>query len=738
MKQNYSRGLWALALSLVVSNDFAADNANVDPKNVLQKWGHSQHGAAWDQGPRAKPWRMEGIGQTSFPITSSNSEVQEWFNQGHTLLHSFWPFEAERAFRWCLKLDPNCAMAYWGLARCAERDDSSDRSKAFLKEASKRKANVSKRERDYIEVWEAKIATPENGENSDKARQRHRVLLEKLLMEYPDDLEAKALYWIEAGGQRYGNEAVLQEVLRRQPDHVGALHYRIHNWDGKEGRFAVDSCLRLSKAAPQSGHLQHMPGHVLSGIGLWHEAAIAMDAATRVEKDYMRRRMILPEDNWNYLHNLDYLAYIQEQLGLYEAASLSARQSLLATRIREPARFADYHKVPLVRLLLKYEKWDQVLSLTNLLEWNTNSASDRSLRAYGETRAHLGLGHLDEASERIANFKRLAEGQPAGSNNSNSPVRNSNKRLEVMELELRGLLGLARTNSLEGIESLSRAARLQEEIWQNDPPDHPAFLYNVLGEAYLKLQSPRLAADAFRKTLETVFNDGFALSGLARAQAQLGDIAGARESLSRLKSVWQDADRTNRWWTAAMALGIEAPVAQDDSIRQRRYKLEILDKLGPSRWESPVAPELTAKGLDGSDAALSQFAGKNVLLIVYQGGECLHCMEQIQLANKRLESFQALDTQIAAISKDSLESIRRYKDSGKLGVTLLSDPSFATARRYQSYDDFEEIELHSTVLIDKQGHVHWSKHGGQPFTDFDFLEAELKQLARSEVRVGSN
>jgi peroxiredoxin len=107
-------------------------------------------------------------------------------------------------------------------------------------------------------------------------------------------------------------------------------------------------------------------------------------------------------------------------------------------------------------------------------------------------------------------------------------------------------------------------------------------------------------------------------------------------------------------------------------------------------------------------------------------------MEQIQQANKRLDAFRALDTEIVAISKDSQETIRRYKDSGSLGLQLLSDPSFATARRYQSYDDFEEIELHSTVLIDKQGRVHWSKHGGPPFTDFDFLESELKQLRRSE------
>src|SRR5579872_7004289 len=79
--------------------------------------GHSSHGSAFDSGMRSRPWVMKGIGDTPFPITTKNPEVQMWFNQGNALLHSFWFEEAERSFRWCLKLDPDCAMAYWGLAR---------------------------------------------------------------------------------------------------------------------------------------------------------------------------------------------------------------------------------------------------------------------------------------------------------------------------------------------------------------------------------------------------------------------------------------------------------------------------------------------------------------------------------------------------------------------------------------------------------------------------------------------
>ena len=94
----------------------ATEQAGESPESDASvKWGHSHLGSEYDEGPRSKPWKMDGVGESHFPITSANPEVQQWFDQGNTLLHGFWPFEAERSFRWCVKLDPDCAMAYWGL-----------------------------------------------------------------------------------------------------------------------------------------------------------------------------------------------------------------------------------------------------------------------------------------------------------------------------------------------------------------------------------------------------------------------------------------------------------------------------------------------------------------------------------------------------------------------------------------------------------------------------------------------
>ena len=96
---------------IVVVAALAAAAARAD-----ERPGHSVHGTAFDTGLRQRPWRMEGIGRVHFPVTTRHPEVQAWFDQGMALLHSFWFEEAERSFRWCLKLDPECGMAYWGLA----------------------------------------------------------------------------------------------------------------------------------------------------------------------------------------------------------------------------------------------------------------------------------------------------------------------------------------------------------------------------------------------------------------------------------------------------------------------------------------------------------------------------------------------------------------------------------------------------------------------------------------------
>ena len=124
---------------------------------------------------------MTGIGVTHFPITTTHPEVQKWFDQGHTLLHSFWYYEAERAFRWASKLDPDAPMPYWGLVRSV---GGGARARAFMKEASKRKAKASERERAYIDAWET-ASTSTTARRAPRRPPQFVKALENIVMKYP-------------------------------------------------------------------------------------------------------------------------------------------------------------------------------------------------------------------------------------------------------------------------------------------------------------------------------------------------------------------------------------------------------------------------------------------------------------------------------------------------------------------------------------------------------------------------
>jgi len=105
----------------------------------------------------------------------------------------------------------------------------------------------------------------------------------------------------------------------------------------------------------------------------------------------------------------------------------------------------------------------------------------------------------------------------------------------------------------------------------------------------------------------------------------------------------------------------------------------------------------------------------------------------LKLVAKKKLDFAGLDTEVLAVSSASVDTNAASQKVGDLPFALLSDKDFVNARRFKSYDDFEDLELHSTILIDKQGRIHWSRTGGDPFTDVDFLLKELGRMNRANA-----
>jgi peroxiredoxin len=701
--------------------------------------GHSSHGAAFDSGLRQRPWKMEGIGHTHFPITTAVPEVQEWFDQGNTLLHSFWFEEAERTFRWCLKLDTNCAMAYWGLARTGltwftggDLDKPEmKRYLDFLNEAVRREDSVTPRERMYIEAWTKTYL------GDSKGKDLHRTLaqeLQKIVLKYPDDIEAKSLFalFTIGDGNALGTELVLREVLAREPDHPGAHHYRIHNWDHVDPEQAVPSCRQYGLVAPNIGHADHMPGHNYTKMGMWREAARSMDSATRVELRYMTERMALPYETWNYAHNRNYLCYIEEQLGMTRSALQGARDLLAAPRDPERNKDNNYGAfdqgmLALVRGPVKFERWDDILTTSNsaAIPWRDTS-EDKTLRAFAETMAFIGKTNLVNARSRLRDLKRNL-----GMDDPDAKPKDEGWAIPVKVAE--GELRLAEGDLLEATRLLTEAAALEKtardnDRYEDDPPRIPWPACRVLGDAYLKRGENRLAIEAYERSLTQERNDAFALSGLARARFALGERDKAQECYARLLYEWSGADPDSRWLKALQNLGLKVEPAGEKITPERPYNPEELARLGPNNWQPYAAPELNCLDTNGARITLKDFKGKNLLLVFYLSDECVHCMEQLTAINARSSDWTENDTVVLAVSNASPEKNKASAKLGKLGIHLLSDNNHENARRFASYDDFEEIELHSTILIDASGHVHWKRTGGEPFSDVDFLLKSVKQL----------
>jgi hypothetical protein len=299
-----------------LADEPAKDKPAVQPPAAKVLEGHSNHGEAFDEGPRQAATLLSGTGKVSFPVTSKDPRVQAFFDQGVGQLHGFWYFEAERSFRQASAFDPECAMPYWGMAMANVNNEK--RARGFVAEAAKRKATASPRERLWIEALDEYYREPAKGEKKvdDKTRRRQYVRrLENIVHEH-NDLEAKAFLagkiWENSshGLELSSHQAVdtlISEVLAVEPMHA-VHHYRIHLWDSEKPARALRAAALCGPAAPTIAHMWHMPGHTYSKLQRYADAAWQQEASGRVDHAHMMHDGVLPDQIHNYAHNQEWLS----------------------------------------------------------------------------------------------------------------------------------------------------------------------------------------------------------------------------------------------------------------------------------------------------------------------------------------------------------------------------------------------------------------------------------------------
>jgi len=392
------------------------------------------------------PQKLTGVGNAHIRITAS-PEAQMWFDQGLNLLHDFWDYESTRAFEQGVRVDPQCAMCYWGLYHAELFRHSSSRYYAneALSKAVSLKRHASKSEQLYIEASAAESADKSAKSGKRNGDSQQVQIYRKLVKHDPKDMQAR-IFLAEAltdgyddnGQPRDGQKEaleILQSVLKQDPDNSAANHYWIHAVEASpHPEQALRSAEILGRLAPTSGHMVHMPGHIFYRSGDYARAKESFAASSAADELYMQSQHVQVDDDWNYVHNLMYaIANLMEAGQLSEATALSTKlrdargqlesslypwsprdsTSRLDARLPVALRAADWPKA--LELLKSAEQPAALPNLQFLAQQLTQFALGmQALEQHDLSQAEAASAQFDAGLWRISQRLKMEEDAKAG------------------------------------------------------------------------------------------------------------------------------------------------------------------------------------------------------------------------------------------------------------------------------------------------------------------------------------
>ncbi|MFT5905516.1 MAG: peroxiredoxin [Cryomorphaceae bacterium] len=727
--------------------------------------GHSHIGDAFDEGPRQSATLLGKTGKVTIPITSTWPKAQAFFDQGLGQLHGFWYFEAERSFREIAAHDPDCAMAYWGMAMA--NWENTKRAKEFTAKATALKEKSTPHEKLYINAhgnyFDYKAKDEKNANALKKRNQKHINDFENIIHEFPDDLEARAILvcriwqFSRKGLPIHSHEAVnaiLDQIHAKDPMHP-AHHFRIHLWDKTKASRALKSAAQLGPSAPSIAHMWHMPGHIYSKLHRYQDSAWHQQASARIDHRWMLEKRVLPDQIHNYAHNNEWLVRNWINIGRTQDA-LAMAKTLIANprhpklnKITQRSRSAGYGRARLITVLTKFELWDQALALAEspfLLEEDLSLEHQRDRFQLIGT-AHFEKNNKDGLTKAITPFDALISQAQEKHEEAATKAREKATKEKKSKKDIEKAVKAAGKKNSSLISSLKKAkSGLQTylAILNKDLTKAREKFGDIKREKYaLALLRLRLGdseeALKLSEAAITTKTAGQVLPLAARIEVLhgLGKSEEARKAFEELRKISSSIDRSTppfaRLVPIAAALDLPAdwtlPAIVPDDIGQRPE----LDTLGPIAWTPPNAPEFTLPDGKSKPVQLSSFLKRPTILILFLGHACLHCAEQLQAFAEHHQKLEAAGFNVLCVSTDTVAELQKsqlayVKDGESMPFTLLADPKCKIFRQYNSYDDFEDQPLHGTFLIDTNGKVLWQDISADPFDDPAFLQKEALRL----------
>ena len=521
------------------------------------------HGEMAHGGPAAdaKPVLYDSLGSYSYPVTAA-PEAQRWFDQGLRLVYGFNHYEARKAFREAARLDPRCAMCFWGIAMTEGSNYNSptdaDREKAAAAAVAQARTlaqGARPTERALIEALARRHAT-DPGAKREALDRAYADAMRDVARQFPDDLDAATFFadsmmnlrpwnlWMADGSSQPGTEEIVQtleRVLAKNPNHPGAIHLYIHAVEASRqpGR-AEMAADRLARLMPGAGHIVHMPSHIYWRVGRYADAVAANSAAVRADRAYFKTAQPSPiYRGLYYPHNIDFI---------WQSASMEGRSAETLRAAREFAENApaemikqmpDMETAPVAPIvaLVRFGRWDEVFAVpAPPREWPYTLG----VWHYARGLAFNAKGQAADARRELADLEMILASVPP-----ERTVAFFFRAKSLLQLAANVLAGemAARAGDAASAERLLRAAVAEQDThWFTEPPPWYFPVRQSLGAVLLQLGRAGDAERVYREDLVRNPGNGWSLFGLAQSLRAQGKTAEADEFEAQFRKAWSQAD----------------------------------------------------------------------------------------------------------------------------------------------------------------------------------------------------
>ena len=510
--------------------------------------------------------QVPGLGSHRHPVSTTNPVAQKFFDQGLTFVYAFNHDEAIRSFKRAAQLDPHLAMAYWGIALALgpniNQDVDAEREAAAYEAVQKAlslAANAPQNERSYINAL-AKRYSIEPQADLKRLSVDYKNAMGEVVKKYPDDLDAATLYaeaamdlrpwqfWTADGQPNEGTEeivAVLESVLRRNPNHPGANHYYIHAVEASQNpERALPNARRLQSLVPGAGHLVHMPAHIFMRTGDYRRAALSNDRAARVDEAYFRQHP--PQGIYPfgyYTHNLHFLAVANSMEGRLADARRAARrlETYMTPHLNDPFMESMlpmselYMPTPLL-VLVRFHLWRDILALP---QPEAKLQATNGLWHFSRGLAFAADGSIEKAEQELQSLLEVK--------NKISPeaMINLNKARAILGLAdkfLSAKIAEAKKQNQAAIQFLEGAIKIEDGLAYDEPPAWYIPSREALGGVLLRSGQWAAAEKVFRADLGKNKLNGRSLFGLMEALNAQKKNHEAMLVKQQFEAAWKNAD----------------------------------------------------------------------------------------------------------------------------------------------------------------------------------------------------